>query len=718
MRRAFWVLGMLVVFILGHSGPARGALDRVLLSADEVHYNYETKQIRALGAVVIHYKEIQVTADWAIIDQELNFLLATGEVCVEKNGDQFQGQRFLYSIKEQQGWLSPAHTTITGSEIEKAVRYSAEEALVKEEEILAKGSFFTGCDLEKPHYHFTAKELEYYPDKRIILRRVWYWEHGRRLIFLPYFYISLEDKEDNFEFEVGHNEVDGWYALVGYKYFMNEKNRLQFESKFTELNGDLYSVKHRSILSSHREWFQEYYLADKSGLGYPQPEYGVALGYKDETDPKRAMESNLTHWQRSTWTGNSYPDYLFTLAYRGMTPYPYLNLQYQDTGEDPLRTMNFHGSWNYNLDPTASLRFWGSWSFLEYLRNKSLASNNYNNFVYDLNYLKNWDGSNLNLKYKETAVFDGNTYAENVKPDITYTVPSWRIPYLDEISISGNYTRLERFQKDVVTGEGERFGLDMSKRWTLGVQWIPNLTLANNLYLRKYRVNNVTSDVADLNSALTATKYFKNNLSASLGVGYSMLDGEVNALFNSKDSGLQPGGFANNLWALNNEHLFASLNNEYYFQTQIGRSTLTSKWMPASSQSIGLSTQYDWTQGPGLTNLEARYNLNEEMKLALLLGYDFQYEAWNMKQFEMLIDRKLTTNWKVEAALQYSMVQEDFSIGNVTFTYDWHCRQLLFHYDWTDQSFWFRVIFKAFPQASLQFDKDMELLNDPNFLSQ
>ena len=722
MGKGYWLLGIMIILTFGYCRSAHGAPERVVLTADTVRYNYDAKQISASGAVTIRYKEIQISADQAIIDQEQNMLLATGAVEVEKQGDRFRGDRFLYDLEGERGWLSPVQTTITAAddaEVKEPLRYSAEEAFIKGEDIIAKQSFFTGCDLENPHYNFTAKTMEYYPGKRIILRQVWYWEHGWRLIYLPYFYISLDDKEDNFEFEVGHNDVDGWYGLIGYHYFVNEKNRLKFESKLTELNGNQYAVKHRSILAEHREWYEEYYLQDKSDLGYPNPDYGVAVGYKDETDPKRNVESTLTHWQRSGLSGDPYSENALAFFYRGMAPYPYLNFQYQDTGEDPLRTMNFNGNWTYNVDPTSVLHFLGSWSFSKYLRNESYASSNYNNFLYDINYLKNWDWSNLNLRYKETAVFNGNTYAENFKPDLIYTIPAWNLPYLGQISVSSNYTRMERFQNNTVTGVGDRLGLDLSKRWTLGSpQWLPNLSLTNNLYLRQYRVDDVPSDLADLSSALSATKYFNTRLSASLGVGYSFVDGTTNPFFSSKDSSLQPGGFMNNLWTFNDPHYYASLNNQYFFQTKSGLSTLSSRWTPAPAQSINFNTQYDWTQGLGLTSFETRYNLNEELKLALLLGYDFQYQAWSTKQFETLVKKKLTTNWEAEAAVQYSMVQNDFSIGNVTFTYDWHCRQLLFHYDWTTRSFWFQVVFKAFPRATLQFDKDMPLLNDPYYLSQ
>ena len=85
---------------------------------------------------------------------------------------------------------------------------------------------------------------------------------------------------------------------------------------------------------------------------------------------------------------------------------------------------------------------------------------------------------------------------------------------------------------------------------------------------------------------------------------------------------------------------------------------------------------------------------------------------WGAKQFEAILEQPLSSKWKVQAAAQYNMLRDEFSIGNATFIYDWHCRELQFHYDWTQQNFWLQIVFKAFPQATIQLNQDMQLLNE------
>src|SRR5690606_17078623 len=80
---------------------------------------------------------------------------------------------------------------------------------------------FTGCDREAPHYHLTARKVEYYPEDRIIFRHLVYKEGEISLFYLPVMVVSLRERESNFERPViGYNENDGWYVKLVYRYFL------------------------------------------------------------------------------------------------------------------------------------------------------------------------------------------------------------------------------------------------------------------------------------------------------------------------------------------------------------------------------------------------------------------------------------------------------------------------------------------------------------------
>ena len=163
--------------VCGDFAMISAASDPAVINGDQVSYDYEHKIIRASGNVKITYKEIVIEADRAYINHEENILLATGHVKVTKKDDVFRGERFLYYLKERQGWLTPLDTSITDPEIKGAVLLTARDAYLKnEEDIWLKEASFTSCDREKPHFHITAKAIEYFPEERIVFHQVWYWD--------------------------------------------------------------------------------------------------------------------------------------------------------------------------------------------------------------------------------------------------------------------------------------------------------------------------------------------------------------------------------------------------------------------------------------------------------------------------------------------------------------------------------------------------------------
>ncbi len=723
-KRVLLLVMFMLIFI---NVPVKGeTVHKVVLTADELKYDYEAKQIVATGNVAITYKEIKIHSDSAIIDQEQNILLATGNVRVDKDDDNFVGDRFLYYLEEQQGWLSPTNTTITSDDVKEPVRFQANESFIQGDDVIAKNSFVTSCNLEHPHYHLRAKEVEYYPDRRIILRHVTYYEHDLPMLYLPYLYISLEkDKENAIEFEIGHNDTDGWFALVGYNYFLNEQNRLKFESKLTELNGDLYGVKHRHIIANQREWSQEYQVIDKSDLGYPNLDYIANFWYEDKTNSNRPFEGDFSTKHLFDINGSGRIENILNAYLRGISPYPFVGFHYEDIGENLNRTMTLNSSWVYNINPSSGVNFYGNWAYYKQLLNNE---SNYgtNNFRYNLSYWKNftWMRSSLRVQYNDTAVYDGNYAADNYKPDINFNIPELKLPLVNSVELNANYSLLEKFATGRETETGERIGFDLVKKWKLweNANQASSLSLNNSLKQRMFQIDsnalNGDSTVTSFGTELQYSHQFTAKLASSYGLVYSFVSGETNDFFSNKgDSALEPGAALNNNWSWNDteNHVTASLYSNYIFSTQAGNSTLTSRWDPEPGQKwISLTSAIDWDKGIGVTDLQSHYSLNDTIRFALYLNYNFESEAWGRKDFESTIKRQLTKNWKVEAAAQYSMVQNKFSIGNTLFTYDWHCRELQFRYDWTNQEFSFQIVFKAFPNASIQIDKDMQLLNAEN----
>jgi lipopolysaccharide assembly outer membrane protein LptD (OstA) len=125
MYRSLCVVSILFIFLGFFTTATWAETTQAKVTADEVKYDYESKQVDATGNVKIEYKDVKVESDYALIDQEQDILLATGKVIVHNKSDVYHGDRFLYYLKTQQGWVSPLDSEIVDSEINGPVRLTA-----------------------------------------------------------------------------------------------------------------------------------------------------------------------------------------------------------------------------------------------------------------------------------------------------------------------------------------------------------------------------------------------------------------------------------------------------------------------------------------------------------------------------------------------------------------------------------------------------------------
>lgn len=88
------------------------------------------------------------------------------------------------------------------------------------EKINTEESKFTGCNLDKPHYYFEAKEVIIYPDDHLIAKHVILRELNGKLplFYWPYLYISLKEKDQHLIPQFGYSKSRGWFIKTTYYY--------------------------------------------------------------------------------------------------------------------------------------------------------------------------------------------------------------------------------------------------------------------------------------------------------------------------------------------------------------------------------------------------------------------------------------------------------------------------------------------------------------------
>jgi hypothetical protein len=700
-------IGILFIF----AKPVRAETIRVSLTADEISYDCHSKQIEAKGNVRISYKKTKVLADQAIINQDQNILLATGCVKVEKDGDEFNGDRFLYYLETRQGWVYPVITEITDEEIEGPLKYTAAEAFLEGEEILFKKTYLTGCDLEHPHYHFTAKQVEYYPGDRIKMRHVWYWEHRVPLFYVPVLFISLKEDSNNFGMQVGWNNFDGWWILSWYTYYFSDTKSLLARNKTTERGVDSWGLEYVNKISPTKSLSKIVEIYDKDKIGNENDDYKFGLKYEDSTNPKMNYEAWLNGWNRYTAVGDSYYESEFALNLKGRSPYPTLKFYHNIKGENSLPETRIEENWYYDINPSASISLNGDWLYSERILEDNQPTNKID---YNFSLFKKWESSNLSVKASERNIFA----KEKIMPDITYTIPKLDTPLVGEINVVSQYTHKEKVNTytDFKT-EGDRVALDILK--TINIWGKGKLSLTNDTQLRfrDYQINDVPSDLEAITESLNLKVSFTNKFSTTVKAGFTEVQGITNVFFTNSDD-IRPGADLRNYWNWNGEIFRANFDTGYNFETEYAYPANFDASLSLDKTSVSFGTIYYWDNGPqynvgfGATNLSLNSTPRKDWYFRLSLNYDFITQLWSSKRMDMELTEQLTEKWKAGLKVNYDMLIDDFSNANVTLTYDWHCRELGFHYDWVNKEYWLQIAFKAFPQAKFNTsDNPWEYLN-------
>lgn len=715
------VPGLIAILMLLLLSPLVLAEEQAKITANELTYDYHAQQMEASGNVRIIYKDITIECDSVFMDQTQNVILATGNVRITKKDSQYTGDRFLYYLLTEQGLISPVQTEIKDPEINGPLHMKAMESYLKGETVIEKNVSVTGCDLAKPHYHFTAKEVDYYPGDRVILRRVWYWEHQVRLFYLPIFFISLKHEDDNFEAEVGHNDYEGWFTNIGYNYVFNSNSYGKVTARLTELATNELGVKHYFDLSPTSRFYQQYTYIDNSKLGNPNPGYRIGYGYDNWANSKLKLSTAVEDANESYV---ELPEGLYELSQQklalnfkltGQSPYPSLNLNWADNTGTKEYLEDLSGTWNYNPDPTLNISLDNRWYFEDEL-DTSYADPltapliQANSFKYSGSIKKDWGWSNIYLNYDDTEIFSGDSGSDNLKPDIIYTIPKWQWPLLGEVKVAGEYLDLEKDIGTTMQDSGQRWALDIQKK-PINIWQTPQTTInwESKLLYRDFKIDGVETGLDALIADVGFDERITKEFSTEIKVGFAGTYGQPTDFFNNLDDETLDGAFITNELKWQSRTFYASLKSGYNFQNAVGEPVLlTARWTPAPGREIDFDTQYDWLTGLGLTDLRINYKLRENWQLTINAGYDFSQNLWFNKELEALITQPLTAKWQLELVAKYDSLRDAFADAETGLIYDWHCRKVRIHYDWVNYTYWLQLTFNLFPDEPLKFDSETQ----------
>lgn len=280
------------------------------IEADKIYINTQKKEVNAVGNVRFTNQQLDITADRLVFRYNDQIITAYGDPISLKYEDRIlEGKSLTLDYNKEVATLSEAEVDIDKFRFEGE---KVEYLQGKEPNIVLDKAFYTTCEMEDPHYHYTADSIKYYPNDRIVGRGISLWWRDTKLVTLPRYVVNVETDEEGKAVvsntfpvpQIGYNGENGFFIELVYPYeiTLNNYGRIHY-LKENRQNISL-DVNHTYKISQNKKIF----------LDYSEQKY---LDDNDVLNEDRYLQLGLNH------TVNDNLDYrVYLKEYEQMLPLP------------------------------------------------------------------------------------------------------------------------------------------------------------------------------------------------------------------------------------------------------------------------------------------------------------------------------------------------------------------------------------------------------------
>ena len=250
----------------------------VIVNGDTVEYFADLGKVVAQGDVVVEYSDTTLTCDKIVVYTDSKDGFAEGNVVLKDEGGLVRGERLEYNFQTQEG-------NFFDVDFRMAPYFCVSpEAKKGPTKIILRNADMTTCNLDKPHYHMHASEVEIYPQEKIFAKNVTFIVGKVPIIYLPFFVQHLDDKQHGFSFEPGQSREWGTYLLTAYRYYLNEEYRGIARMDYRANKGFAYGIDLEKFTGEYGTGYLRYYFIkeDLHGRGEVSPLYKRPERYRIE----------------------------------------------------------------------------------------------------------------------------------------------------------------------------------------------------------------------------------------------------------------------------------------------------------------------------------------------------------------------------------------------------------------------------------------------------
>lgn len=174
------------------------------------------------GDAHLTYREMELTAKRVEFDSDKQTLVATGKPQLQDRGDKVDGHLMSYDMQTRTGTIYQAQTAY-----EKGLYRGQRIRKAGDNELDVLGGSYSTCDLDEPHYHFSARWMKIYLKDKLVAKPVVFYLRNVPIFALPFYVFPIKPgRHSGFlfpQFELGFNNKSGQFLRnAGYYWAPND----------------------------------------------------------------------------------------------------------------------------------------------------------------------------------------------------------------------------------------------------------------------------------------------------------------------------------------------------------------------------------------------------------------------------------------------------------------------------------------------------------------
>jgi lipopolysaccharide assembly outer membrane protein LptD (OstA) len=137
----------------------------------------------------LQYRELELSARRVEFDSEKQTLIASGNPQLVDRGDEVTGHLMTYDLESRSGTIYQAETTY-----EKGLYHGERIRKVGENVLDVLNGSYSTCNLDEPHYHFSAHWMKIYLKDKLVAKPVVFYVKERAVLALPFWVFPIKPR--------------------------------------------------------------------------------------------------------------------------------------------------------------------------------------------------------------------------------------------------------------------------------------------------------------------------------------------------------------------------------------------------------------------------------------------------------------------------------------------------------------------------------------------